>query len=135
MTGSRSSRTVSYTQDVYKRQVSEFASLGYLYDLDGTDLAADKGDFLTAPLGSTMFNGKMYGVPQVTDSLALMYNKALLAKAGITAAPKTWDELKAAAATIKEKAGVDGVYLNPGGYFMLPFIYGCLLYTSWLILG
>ena len=33
-------------------------------------------------------------------------------------APKTWDELKAAAATIKEKAGVDGVYLNPGGYFM-----------------
>ena len=30
----------------------------------------------------------------------------------------------AAAATIKEKAGVDGVYLNPGGYFMLPFIYG-----------
>ncbi|MFZ2515883.1 MAG: extracellular solute-binding protein [Candidatus Lutibacillus vidarii] len=104
--------------------VSEFASLGYLYDLDGTDLAADKSDFLTAPLGSTMFNGKMYGVPQVTDSLALMYNKALLAKAGITAAPKTWDELKAAAATIKEKAGVDGVYLNPGGYFMLPFIYG-----------
>ena len=53
-----------------------------------------------------------------------MYNKKLLNDAGITAAPKTWDELKAAAATIEEKTGKSGVYLNPQGYFMLPFIYG-----------
>ncbi len=103
--------------------VPEFASLGYLYELDGTPLAADAADFLPAPAGSTKFNGKMYGVPQVTDSLALMYNKALLAKAGVQP-PKTWDELKTAAATIKTKAGVNGLYLNPAGYYLLPFIYG-----------
>jgi arabinogalactan oligomer/maltooligosaccharide transport system substrate-binding protein len=104
--------------------VSEFASLGYLYELDGTELTADASDFLPAPAGSTKYNGKTYGVPQVTDSLALMYNKKLLNDAGITAAPKTWDELKTAAATIEEKTGKTGVYLNPQGYFMLPFIYG-----------
>ena len=104
--------------------VPELASLGYLYALDGTALAADSADFLTAPAGSTKYNGKTYGVPQVTDSLALMYNKKLFADAGITAAPKTWDELKAAAATIKTKTGKDGLIINPGGYFMLPFIYG-----------
>ncbi len=103
--------------------VSELASLGYLYDLDGTALVADQADFLTAPVGSTKFNGKTYGVPQVTDSLALMYNKKLVTAAGVQV-PKTWDELKAAAATIKSKTGKDGVYLNPAGYFMLPFIYG-----------
>ena len=104
--------------------VPELASLGYLYALDGTDLTKDSSDFLAAPLGSTKYNGKTYGVPQVTDSLGLMYNKKLFADAGITAAPKTWDEMKAAAATIKTKTGKDGAFLNPGGYFMLPFIYG-----------
>jgi len=104
--------------------VPEFASLGYLYELDGTELTADASDFLATPSSSTKYNGKTYGVPQVTDSLALMYNKKLLSDAGITAAPKTWDELKAAAAAVEEKTGKTGVYLNPQGYFMLPFIYG-----------
>ena len=71
--------------------VPEFASLGYLYELDGTELTADAGDFLETPTSSTKYNGKTYGVPQVTDSLALMYNKKLLTDAGVTAAPKTWD--------------------------------------------
>lgn len=104
--------------------VPEFASLGYLYELDGTELTADASDFLKAPSGSTKFNGKTYGVPQVTDSLALMYNKKLLQQAGISAAPKTWDEMKTAAATIQSKTGKTGVYLNPAGYYLLPFIYG-----------
>jgi arabinogalactan oligomer/maltooligosaccharide transport system substrate-binding protein len=104
--------------------VPEFASLGYLYELDGTELTADASDFLKAPVGSTKFNGKAYGVPQVTDSLALMYNKKLLQQAGVSAAPKTWDEMKTAAAAIQSKTGKTGVYLNPAGYYLLPFIYG-----------
>lgn len=104
--------------------VPEFASLGYLYQLDGTDLTKDQSDFLPAPLGSTKFGGKSYGVPQVTDSLGLMYNKKLFAKAGIAAPPKTWAEVKTDAAALKSKAGVDGIYVNAAGYFLLPFIYG-----------
>ena len=55
--------------------VPEFASLGYLYALDGSDLLSDASDYFETPLSSNKFNGKTYGVPQVTDSLALLYNK------------------------------------------------------------
>lgn len=104
--------------------VPEFASLGYLYALDGSDLLSDASDFLTTPLSSDKFAGKTYGVPQVTDSLALLYNKKIFADAGITAVPKTWAEVKTAAQAIKTKTGKDGLFINAGGYFLLPFIYG-----------
>jgi arabinogalactan oligomer/maltooligosaccharide transport system substrate-binding protein len=104
--------------------VPEFASLGYLYALDGSELLADESDFVATPMSSNKFDGKTYGVPQVTDSLALMYNKELFTKAGIAEAPKTWADVKTAAQTIKQKTGADGLYINAGGYFLLPFIYG-----------
>jgi arabinogalactan oligomer / maltooligosaccharide transport system substrate-binding protein len=104
--------------------VPEFASLGYLYSLDGSELLTDADDYFATPLSSDKFNGKTYGVPQVTDSLALLYNKKIFADAGISAAPKTWADVKAAAATIKAKTGKDGLFINAGGYFLLPFIYG-----------
>ncbi|GAA2140133.1 extracellular solute-binding protein [Nocardioides koreensis] len=103
--------------------VPEFASLGYLYALDGTPLLEDN-NFLETPLSSDVYDGKTYGVPQVTDTLGLMYNKKLFAKAGIESAPTTWDEVTEDAKLLKEKAGVDGIYLNAAGYFMLPFMYG-----------
>ncbi|MHB1473451.1 MAG: extracellular solute-binding protein [Dermatophilaceae bacterium] len=103
--------------------VPEFASLGYLYALDDTSLVKDQADFLPTPVSSTKFDGKTYGVPQVTDSLALLYNKKMFAAAGVEV-PKTWDEMKAAAATIKTKTGKNGAFINPAGYFLLPFIYG-----------
>ncbi|MEV4413339.1 extracellular solute-binding protein [Catellatospora sp. NPDC049609] len=104
--------------------VPEFASLGYLYNLDGSELLADESDFFATPMSANKFAGKTYGVPQVTDSLALMYNKKIFTEAGITEAPKTWADVKTAAATIKAKTGKDGLFINPGGYFLLPFIYG-----------
>ena len=104
--------------------VPEFASLGYLYALEGTDLAKDQADFLPTPMSSTMFDGKTYGVPQVTDSLGLLYNKALFEKAGISEAPKSWAEVKTTAKAIKDKTDADGLFINAGGYFLLPFIYG-----------
>jgi arabinogalactan oligomer / maltooligosaccharide transport system substrate-binding protein len=104
--------------------VPEFASLGYLYALDGTAALEDSDDYFETPLSSNVFDGKTYGVPQVTDSLALLYNKQLFEKAGIDSPPTTWDEVDAAAKQLKAKAGVDGIFLNPAGYFMLPFMYG-----------
>ena len=100
----------------------EFASLGYLYALDGTELL--EGNFLETPLSSNVYDGKTYGVPQVTDTLGLMYNKKLFEEAGISAPPTTWDEVVTTATALREKAGVDGLYINSGGYFLLPFIYG-----------
>ena len=101
-----------------------FAEQGYLLALDGAPALDQMDDFLPGPLGTAQYKGKTYGAPQVTDTLGLLYNKALLTKAGITAAPKTWAELKTAGQALKAKAGVDGVYLNPDGYFLQPFLYG-----------
>ena len=104
--------------------VPEFASLGHLYALDGTAALEDSDDYFETPLSSNVFDGKTYGVPQVTDSLALLYNKELFEKAGIDSPPTTWDEVATAAEALKSKAKVDGIFLNPAGYFMLPFMYG-----------
>jgi len=56
---------------------------------------------------------------QVTDALALLYNKKIFTDAGIAGAPKTWAEVKTAAQTIKTKTGKDGLFINAGGYFLL----------------
>ncbi len=104
--------------------VPEFASLGYLYALDGTAALDDADDYFETPLSSNVFDGKTYGVPQVTDSLALLYNEKLFEKAGIDSPPTTWEEVDTAAQALISKAGVDGIFINPAGYFMLPFMYG-----------
>jgi arabinogalactan oligomer/maltooligosaccharide transport system substrate-binding protein len=113
--------------DILRAEVAwtpEFASLGYLYALDGT--AALENNFLETPLSSNVYEDKTYGVPQVTDTLGLMYNKALFEEAGLDpeAPPTTWDEVREAAKALKSEADVDGIYLNSGGYFLLPFLYG-----------
>lgn len=114
--------------DILRAEVAwtpEFASLGYLYALDGT-AALEDNNFQETPLSSNVYDGSTYGVPQVTDTLGLMYNKALFEKAGLDpeAPPTTWDEVEAASEALQSKAGVGGIYLNSGGYFVLPFMYG-----------
>ncbi|MFC4530616.1 extracellular solute-binding protein [Sphaerisporangium dianthi] len=104
--------------------VAEFASLGYLAPLDGTPAVDKPDDFLASPASSGKYNGKIYAVPQVTDTLGLLYNKELLKKAGHDAPPKTFEELKQVALDVKSKAGADGLALNVDAYFLLPFIYG-----------
>ena len=49
------------------------------------------------------YNGKHYGMPWVLDTKYLFYNKDILAKAGIAAPPKTWEELTEQAQIIKDK--------------------------------
>ncbi|WP_327046036.1 extracellular solute-binding protein [Microbispora sp. NBC_01189] len=58
--------------------VAEFASLGYLAPLDGTPAVDNPDEFLPVPAASGEYDGKTYGVPQVTDTLGLLYNKELL---------------------------------------------------------
>jgi arabinogalactan oligomer/maltooligosaccharide transport system substrate-binding protein len=111
--------------DILRAEVAwtpEFASLGHLYALDGTELLEDD-DFLETPMSSNVYEGQTYGVPQVTDTLGLMYNKELLEKAGVEV-PTTWDELAEIAPAIKAKTGADAIALGSGGYYLLPFIYG-----------
>jgi multiple sugar transport system substrate-binding protein len=49
------------------------------------------------------YKGKSYGMPWSADSKYLFYNKSMLAKAGITTLPKTWQDVLADAEIIKKK--------------------------------
>ncbi|MFJ7151543.1 extracellular solute-binding protein [Streptomyces sp. NPDC100445] len=103
--------------------MAEYASLGYIAPLDGTRALKDTADFQSVPLNTTKYKGKTYGVPSVTDTLGLLYNKKLLKKAGIARPPATWDEFIADAKTVKRRTGAYGTYLNPDSYFLLPLLY------------
>ncbi|MEV6169683.1 extracellular solute-binding protein [Streptomyces sp. NPDC051954] len=112
--------------DVLRSEVGwtpAFAKKGFFLPLDGTEALADESKFQPSLIEQAKYEGKTYGVPIVTDTLALVYNKDLFEKAGVEA-PKTWDDLKTAAATIKDKTGVDGYWGSTAGYYAQPFLYG-----------
>ncbi|KUM90236.1 MULTISPECIES: extracellular solute-binding protein [Streptomyces] len=112
--------------DVLRSEVGwtpAFAKKGYFLPLDGTEALADQAKFKSNLIEQAKYDGKTYGVPLVTDTLALVYNKQLFAKAGVEA-PKTWDDLKTAAATIKAKTGVDGYWGSTQAYYAQSFLYG-----------
>ncbi|WP_210576274.1 extracellular solute-binding protein [Streptomyces sp. GESEQ-4] len=112
--------------DVLRSEVGwtpAFAKKGYFLPLDGTEALADESKFQPSLIEQAKYEGKTYGVPIVTDTLALVYNKELFEKAGVEA-PKTWDDLKKAAATIKDKTGVDGYWGSTQAYYAQSFLYG-----------
>jgi arabinogalactan oligomer/maltooligosaccharide transport system substrate-binding protein len=104
--------------------VAGFAKEGFLAPLDGTPAAAEQGKFEPQLITQATYQGHLYGMPEVTDTLGIMYNKQLFARAGISKPPTTWDELKADAAAVKQKDGVDGFAFNPASYYAMPFLYG-----------
>lgn len=113
--------------DVLRAEVGwtpAFAKQGYLLPLDGTDALAEQGKFRPNLIKQAQYQGKTYGVPLVTDTLALVYNKQLLEKAGIDQPPTDWAALKKDAAKIKDKTGVDGYWGSTQGYYSEPFLYG-----------
>jgi multiple sugar transport system substrate-binding protein len=93
-------------------------SIAGIYDLWLPELVRD-GLVVTAPdavskevttawpagvVSAASVGGKVYGVPNEIDLYALNYNKALFKDAGISKPPATWDEFKADAAKLTDKA-------------------------------
>jgi multiple sugar transport system substrate-binding protein len=85
-------------------QVPQYVEQGALAPVDGV-LGADEDQFVDNALKAMSVDGKLYGIPIYHTSTLPVYNKALLAKAGISEPPDTWDEIKAAA----PKLGQQGV--------------------------
>ena len=76
---------------------ASFTTMGVFQDI--TDLVNGWGQvdqFFEGPLKSTTLDGKIYGLPHNSNCLALIYNKTMLADAGVDV-PETWDQLMAAA--------------------------------------
>ena len=63
----------------------------------------DMSDFRSNLLNAFKWKGHIYGIPKDMNTMALEYNPALLAKAGIKAPPKTWSEFDQDAAKLKAK--------------------------------
>lgn len=73
-----------------------------------SDVAQDvKANYSASAVGAATVDGKIVGYPTEVQTYALFYNKKLLADAGITQPPTTWDELKqdAAKATQRDSSG------------------------------
>ncbi|NHN29046.1 ABC transporter substrate-binding protein [Paenibacillus agricola] len=92
----------SATPDVFMyRPLQEgklFYKNGWVQALDeftSKDANYDFGDFTKSSIGSTTVDGKLAGIPIITEQEILYYRKDLLQKANI-AVPKTIDELIAA---------------------------------------
>jgi raffinose/stachyose/melibiose transport system substrate-binding protein len=66
---------------------------------------------LKSSLSTMSFDGKIYGVPMTVQPGGIWYSKDLVAKAGITKTPTTFDELKADCEKLKA-SGVDPIALG-----------------------
>jgi len=103
---------------------AEMADLGYLTPLDDYLTAADKASYLDMPMRVAQYQDETWGLPQVTDCLALLYNKRILKEAGVEP-PRSMDELVEVGKKITnpEKKVYAFAYPANDSYFMLPFIW------------
>jgi N,N'-diacetylchitobiose transport system substrate-binding protein len=107
---------------------SGFAAASGLKDL--TDKKADLGggDWVQALADSGTVDGKLYGVPYYAATHVMIYRKDLFDAAGVTAAPKTIDDLLAANTKLKAKNAKTPGFSTlacPGKYwyFFTSFVY------------
>ena len=107
--------------------VSTLADAGVLTDTGQTSL--DTSGISPNLLAAGQLAGKTYGIPIGANTLALYYNKAVLAAAGVDiASVKDWPSLTAALAKVKA-AGKKGITFSAigteeGSFQFLPWFWG-----------
>ncbi len=82
---------------------AEYASNNVLVDVSSRITDDMRKGVLAGAWTTVEYDGKYYGMPWILDTKYLFYNKEILEKAGISAPPKTWEELAEQARTIKDK--------------------------------
>jgi multiple sugar transport system substrate-binding protein len=95
---------VAYSSDHWLR---EWVAAGWLVPFDEyfPEALEYVDEFAPYAKEGMTVDGKLYGLPYYADLVVFMYNADALQKAGITEAPKDWNELKDQALKLKE-AGV-----------------------------
>jgi multiple sugar transport system substrate-binding protein len=93
---------VAYSSDHW---LQEWVAANWIVPLDDVHPAFKDytKEFAPYALQAMTLNGKLYGLPYYSDLLIYMYNADHLQKAGFSAAPQTWDEVKQQAQVIKDK--------------------------------
>ncbi|MEZ0375320.1 MAG: extracellular solute-binding protein [Candidatus Sericytochromatia bacterium] len=106
--------------DLFRAEIAwttDLASVGYLMSLDAFMDGGYKQDFLPQALAYTEYKGHSWGVPQVTDCLAMFYNKNM-----IKTPPKTLDELVVMSKKLT-KGNKYGFFYRGDPYWYTPFIW------------
>ncbi|MEU1816510.1 extracellular solute-binding protein [Streptomyces roseifaciens] len=93
---------------------ADFAAAGKLYSADQLLTIPTQADIIAPIARAGEVARVQYGLPFVSSTRLLFYNKTLFAKAGIVKAPESWDELQAAAKKL-QTAGVKVPYGLPLG--------------------
>jgi multiple sugar transport system substrate-binding protein len=82
------------------RWVPEMAVPGLIADITVAAAKLDRADWFPEPWKGCTVGGRIFAIPDRIDPWLVYYNTELFEKAGITAFPKTMDELAAAAVKI-----------------------------------
>jgi multiple sugar transport system substrate-binding protein len=94
---------------------ASYAKDGLLYSADDVLSPSVKSDLLPNFVKSGTYEGKMYGMPDLSSARALFYNKTLFKQAKIANPPTTWDEFEADAKKIAALGGGVAGYAEPLG--------------------
>ena len=99
---------------VHTFEIGQFADMGVLDNKAISNLGLNEADYLESAWKGSSYNGVQYAAPIDVNMHALIYNKDLYEKQGITAAPKTGEELIATA----QKLTLDknGKHPNEAGF-------------------
>jgi multiple sugar transport system substrate-binding protein len=104
--------------------MQQIAQTGALTPLDRYGI--DSSGFAKGILSAGTYKGKVYGLAPDVSTVSLFYNKDMLSKAGVSV-PRTWDELKAAAAELTRPGrygmAVDANATFEGSWQFLPFLW------------
>ncbi len=100
------------------------ADYGLLNPPFGPDLSPAGTRF--SPLTYDKYSGHLYGLPQMTDVQALLYNKKELAEAGITGPPQNMTQFEADVVRVAQQNKREYGFETDGTFAKaLPFLYAC----------
>jgi multiple sugar transport system substrate-binding protein len=119
-----SSRTLPDVLMLDNPDLQQIAATGALSPLSDYRLSAD--GYAEGVADASTYEGKLYGLQPIANTIGLFYNKDVLDKAGVTP-PTTWDELKAAAKELTEGKQYGIAFSAPADYEgtwqFLPFMW------------
>ncbi|MET9735621.1 extracellular solute-binding protein [Streptomyces sp. NPDC006458] len=86
-----------------------------LYKAEDVLSISTQGNLIDTFAEAGKVDGVQYGIPFVSSARAFFYNKEIFREAGITEAPKSWDDIKKAAERIKKQVPGVTPYALPLG--------------------
>mgnify|MGYP001376025919 CR=1 FL=1 len=112
----------------------DLMAAGQLLPLD--DFMSQSGvsvdDFYPGLIASFQWQGQTYGLPKDWSPLGTVYNQQSLSDVGITAAPATWDDLRAAGQALLDATGEPRIMIaaDPARYLAFHYAAGAEVFSA-----